>query len=405
MDSSNIPATAPRRRIRSEAKTMTPDAIIDRCRELTSQPLGKVAEAWKAAHGGGRAVAVYPVYAPVEVIHAAGMLPLGLFGGGSSVELTHADARFQSFVCSIAKSTLELGFQQIVKGVDGFVFSNICDVARNLGSIYKRNFTDVHVEYLHLPQNSTSPAVVRYAASELRRLADGLAASFGVHVSDSALGKSIETYNAVRARLRALYALRIAEPHKLSTVELYLILRASTLVPPEEALEWLDALVTGLPARAARSRDRLRVVIEGAFCEQPPLGLLEVLEEAGCYVVEDDLMLGWRWFTSDVAPGGDAFDRLGAAYVNQAVPSSTRHESREHRSAGLIEKVRRSSADAVIFMPAKFCEPALFDYVLMKQGLDKAGIPHLLIEFEEKMWTFERTRNEIETFVESMLFD
>jgi hypothetical protein len=143
----------------------------------------------------------------------------------------------------------------------------------------------------------------------------------------------------------------------------------------------------------------------GAFCEQPPLGLLEVLEEAGCYVVEDDFLLGWRWFTQDVATGGDPFDQLAAAYVDHAVPSSTRHESREHRSAGLIEKVRRARADAVVFAPAKFCEPALFDYVLMKQGLEREGIPHLLVEFEEKMWTFERTRNEVETFVESMLFE
>ena len=41
-------------------------------------------------------------------------------------------------------------------------------------------------------------------------------------------------------------------------------------------------------------------------------------------------------------------------------------------------KVRRARADAVIFMPAKFCEPALFDYVLMKQGLEKAGVPQLV---------------------------
>jgi benzoyl-CoA reductase/2-hydroxyglutaryl-CoA dehydratase subunit BcrC/BadD/HgdB len=133
--------------------------------------------------------------------------------------------------------------------------------------------------------------------------------------------------------------------------------------------------------------------------------LLEILEEAGCYVVEDDLLLGWRWYTADVGGDGDPFERLAAAYVDRAVPSSTRHESREHRSAGLIEKVRRARADAVVFMPAKFCEPALFDYVLMKQGLERAGIPHMLVEFEEKQWTFERTRNEIETFVESMLFD
>jgi benzoyl-CoA reductase subunit C len=146
-------------------------------------------------------------------------------------------------------------------------------------------------------------------------------------------------------------------------------------------------------------------VVEGAFCEQPPLGLLEVLVEAGCYVVEDDLLLGWRWFTSDVPTGGDPFEALAGAYLHRAVPSSTRHDGRQHRSAGLIEKVRRARADAVVFTPAKFCEPALFDYVLMKQGLERAGIPHLLVEFEEKMWTFERTRNEIETFVESMLFE
>jgi len=384
---------------------MTADQIIEHCRELVSRPLGAVAEQWKARHPGGRAVAAYPVFAPAEVIHAAGLLPLGLFGGGTSVELTHADARFQSFVCSIAKSSLELGFQGLVKGVDGFVFSNICDVARNLGSIYKRNFPDVFVEYLHLPQNSTSPAVAAYAGAELRRLAEELEGRFGLDVTPVALAKSIETYNALRARIRALYALRIAEPQKLSTSELYSVLRAATAAPPEESLGWLDTLLDELPRREARPRDRLRVVIEGAFCEQPPIGLLEVLEEAGCYVVEDDLMLGWRWFTADVATDGDPFERLGAAYVNQAVPSSTRHESRQHRSEGLIEKVRRARADAVVFMPAKFCEPALFDYVLMKQGLERAGIPHLLVEFEEKMWTFERTRNEIETFVESMLFD
>jgi benzoyl-CoA reductase subunit C len=384
---------------------MAIETIVAECRDLVTQPLGAVAEAWKTTHPGGRAVAAYPVWAPAEIVHAAGLLPLALLGGGSSVELTHADARFQSFVCSIAKSSLELGFQGLVSGVDGFVFSNICDVARNLGSIYKRNFPGAFVEYLHLPQNSTSPAVTAYAASELRRLAVALEAAFGVTVTDRALAKSIETYNGLRARLRSLYAFRIAEPEALSTTELYLVLRAAALAPPEETIARLDTLLAALPARGGRRQDRMRVVLEGLFCEQPPLGLLEVLEEAGCYVVEDDLLLGWRWFTEDVPTDGDPFACLGAAYVDRAVPSSTRHEGRQHRAEGLIEKVRRARADAVIFAPAKFCEPALFDYVLMKQGLERAGIPHMVVEFEEKMWTFERTRNEIETFVESMLFE
>lgn len=384
---------------------MPVDQTIERCRELVAESLGATAERWKESHPGGRVVGCFPVWSPTELIHAGGMLPLGLFGGGASVELTHADARFQSFVCSVSKSTLELSFQGLLKGVDGLVFSNICDVARNLGSIHKRNFPHVHVDYLHLPQNSTSAGVAEYMAEELRRFARGLEEAFGVRITDASLAKSVELYNAIRTRLRELYAFRMAEPQKLTTVELYLILRAVTQSAPEESLVRLDELLGELPARQGRPKDRIRVVIEGAFCEQPPLGLLEVLEEAGCYIVEDDLLLGWRWFTSDVPTNGDLFRNLGQTYVDRAVPSSTRHEGREHRSKGLIEKVRRSQADAVIFMPAKFCEPALFDYVPMKQGLEREEIPHLVVEFEEKMWTFERTRNEIETFVESMLFD
>ena len=384
---------------------MTVDEVLQQCRALITEAPGTVAQAWKAAHPGGRAVAIYPVWAPAEIVHAAGMLPLGLFGGGTSVELTHADARFQSFVCSIAKSSLELGFQGRLDGIDGLVFSNICDVARNLGSIHRRNFPDTFVEYLHLPQNSTSPGVVPYLAAELRRLADGFARAFALPVREAALGKSIDTYDELRARIRALYALRIARPQALATTELYAVLRAATLAPPETSMARLDVLLDGVPRRTEHAHDRVRVVVEGAFCEQPPLGLLEVLEDAGCYVVEDDLLLGWRWFTGMVPAGSDPFERLARAYVDHAVPSSTRHESRVHRADGLIEKVRRSRADAVIFMPAKFCEPALFDYVLMKQGLERAGIPHLIVDFEEKMWTFERTRNEVETFVESMLFE
>jgi benzoyl-CoA reductase subunit C len=374
---------------------MTIDHILADCRRMVAEPVGAIAARWRAAHPGGRAVAAYPVWAPAEVIHAAGMLPLSLLGAGGSVELTHADARFQSFVCSIAKSTLELGFQGHLEGVDGLVFSNICDVARNLGSIYARNFGDTVVEYLHLPQNSTSPAVAPYLASELRRLAATFERAWGLKVTEPALEASIATYNALRARIRALYAHRIAAPHRLSTPELYVVLRAATLMPPDDAIAQLDRLLPALASREGRPRDRLRVVLEGAFCEQPPLGVLEVLDDAGCYVVEDDLLLGWRWFREDVPGSGDPFLALAAAYVNGAVASSTRHESREHRAAGLIEKVHRAKAAAVIFTPAKFCEPALFDYVLMKQGLEREGIPHMVLEFEEKMWTFERAGNEV----------
>jgi benzoyl-CoA reductase subunit C len=96
---------------------------------------------------------------------------------------------------------------------------------------------------------------------------------------------------------------------------------------------------------------------------------------------------------------------LANAYLNHSVYSGVKHDTREPKSKHLIDKFRDTGAAAVLILAAKFCEPALFDYALYKRALEKEGIPHLCLEFEEKMWIFDKARTEVETFVESMLFD
>ena len=83
-------------------------AIIDRCERLYRDvDLGCVQE-WKA-RTGGKAVGYMPVYVPRELIHAAGLLPVGVMGGGDDVEIIRGDAYFQSYICHIPRSTVELG--------------------------------------------------------------------------------------------------------------------------------------------------------------------------------------------------------------------------------------------------------------------------------------------------------
>jgi len=191
----------------------------------------------------------------------------------------------------------------------------------------------------------------------------------------------------------------------MRTSELYALVRAGNFLPVEQHTALLRQTVDDLPSRTGKQRDSIRIVIEGSFCEQPPLDLIKILEEAGCYIVDDDFNLGPRWFFKDVPVNGDPMRALADGYANASVYSSVRHDFRKPRHKGLIEKVRSRNAEAVILLIAKFCEPAYFDYVLFKQELEKEGIPHLLMEFEEKMFTFERLRTEVETFVESLLFD
>jgi benzoyl-CoA reductase subunit C len=360
---------------------------------------------WKAQHPGAKVIGYFPVYAPVELIHAAGMLPVGLSGGGDRLDIQYADARFGSFICSIVKTTLEMGLREYLGLFDGLLFSGICDSARNLCFVMKRNFPGIYCDFLHLPHNPSSRASVDFLVSEYRRLMQELERLGGQEITDPGLREAIALYNHNRKLIRSLYTLRSKSPHLLAAWESYVLVRAGYFMPVEEHNQMLEDALAQLPARPGKPRDSLRVAVEGSFCEQPPLDLIKLVENAGCYLVDDDFVIGRSWFEEDIPCAGDPLFALAESYVDRAVYSSVRHDFRAPRWDGLAEKVKRSRADAVLFLIAKFCEPAYFDYVLFKKKLDELSVPHLLVEFEEKQFTFDRVRTEVETFVESLVFD
>jgi benzoyl-CoA reductase subunit C len=383
--------------------TVVPLDVVERYRESVEDRTFPTVREWRA-RTGRMVTGCFPVYAPVELAYAAGMLPVGLFGAGNQIEMAHADSRFQSFICSIVKSTLELAFIDRLEPFDALMFESICDPARNLASVMARNFPQRPMTYVHLPQNMTSPAAVDYLVAEYRRVADELGAVSGHPVGAEDLRRALGAYNALRAQLRALYRLRAASPEKLSTAELYTLVRLATLGDPIDVEPLIaESIVTAL-GREARAKDRIRVVVVGSFCEQPPLELIAGIEESGCYVVDDDFLLGWRLMKGSVDETGDPFRALARAYLDGSLHASTKHDLRRPRAAALIDSVRATDAAAVIFLGAKFCEPGLFDYALYRKALDENAVPHLFLEFEEKMWNYDKIRTEVETFVESMLF-
>ena len=371
---------------------------------LENTPLD-IARERKKSHPDTKWVGCYPVYTPFELIHAGGMIPVGIIGGGNRLEIAHADSRFQSFICSIVKSTLELGLTGLLDFLDGIVFHSICDPARNLGSVFKRNFPNLMVEYIHFPQNMTSPHTVNYLAAEYRRLKAVYEAVAGRAITDDDLRRSLGIYNEQRRLLRELYAIRAEKPQNVSAVESYIVTRLATLMPPEEYIGILNDALTTVRRRNEKPKDRIKVVLEGSFCEQPPIELIDGLEAAGCYLMDDDFLTGWRFFIEDIPVEGDPVHNLAEAYLRRSVYSGVKHDTRQRKAKHLIDRVRETGAAAALILSAKFCEPALFDYALYRQALEKEGIPHLFLEFEEKMWIFDKARSEVETFVESMLFD
>ena len=345
----------------------------------------------------------FPVYFPEEIAHAAGLLPVGILGGGNKLELKHADAHMGSFICSICRSTSEMGLNGSLQSLKGFITHPICDAAKHLAGIWARNFPEQLAQILYLPQNPNTPGAVRYVAAEYQRLRGELERKSGQEATDEKLRASIQAYNRNRALLRELYAIRRDEPWKLSCTESYLLVRARTRIPCQAHNELLEAAIAGIRARKRAAQDKPRVVFVGGFCEQPPLEMLEAIDET-CYVVDDDILVGLRWLTDDVPETGDPIWALAESYVERSDASPVQHDARKMKEDYLMDMLRKSKADAAILTAAKFCEPGLDEQLAWSKHLDAENIPYLVLEFEEKMTSFEQMSMQVETFAESLLF-
>lgn len=374
--------------------------VLERCNAARQAPLP---DKDSLPEGFSGTLGHFPVYFPEEIAHAAGLLPINVLGGGNRLELKHADARMGSFVCSICRSTAELGLNGSLQGLTGFITHPICDAAKHLAGIWARNFPEQLAQILYLPQNVNTPGAVRYIAAEYQRLRGELEKRTGHSVGDEALRTSIRTYNRNRKLLRELYALRRDEPWKLSCTESYLLTRARTRMPCEEHNALLARALDAVRHRNLRAKDKPRVVFVGGFCEQPPLEMLETIDD-NCYVVDDDLLIGLRWISDDVPESGDPIWALAESFVERSAASPVQHDARKTKEGYLMEMLRASKADGAILTAAKFCEPGLDEQVAWSKHLDQERIAYLVLEFEEKMTSFEQMGMQLETFAESLLF-
>ena len=377
--------------------------LLERCRSLAEDPEYPAVRRWLEANPGGKVLGHFQVYFPEEIAHAAGMLALKILGAGSAVQIRKADARIAAFVCSIIRSSLELALTDRLNFLSVFVTPPICDAARHACAVWVRNLPHVNCQVLYLPQNAASRHAAAYLRGEYRRLAAVIEQTTGQPITDEAMRRSIVLFNENRRLLRELYRVKRETPWLLSVVEAYTLVRSGGVMPREDHNALLRRVLELVPRRRAKRQNKIRAVFEGGYCEQPPVDMLAVIQDA-CYIVDDDLLIGMRWLTGDVPTVGDPLDSLARAYLDGSSYSPVQHDPRKPKSEMLLRRIREARADAAIVAAPKMCEPGLEEQVNYIRVLEETEIPHLVLEFEEKMTVFEQMRMEVETFAESLLF-
>ena len=376
---------------------------LERCQTLFDDLHFNAVKEWKAAVPGRKAIGYMPVYVPREIIHAAGMLPVGILGGGDQLEVIQGDAYYQSYICRIPRSTIELGLTGRLDCLDGMLFPSICDVIRNLSGMWQILFKDKYVRYIDVPQNYEDEIGGKFYMEEMQVLREDLARLSGEPITDEAINASIAVYNENRAALRELYAYRAAKPWQAPSSEVYLVQRAGMILPPEEHTQLVRDYIAATDAVPRPKRDNARVVINGTFCEQPPLTLIKAIEMAGCYVVEDDFMLVGRWLLDHVPSDGEPLRELSKAFLHRSATTAAKYDqTREQKGVFLMKQVKTMGAEGVIFAAPSFCDPALLERPMLQDVLTQHKIPHTAFKYAENTGQMAPIREQAGTFADSI---
>jgi benzoyl-CoA reductase subunit C len=377
--------------------------IVERCEALFEDLHFAAVKQWKAAGPGRKAIGYMPVYVPREIIHAAGMLPVGILGGGDALEVIQGDAYYQSYICRIPRSTIELGLTGRLDDLDGMLFPSICDVIRNLSGMWQILFKDKYVRYVDVPQNYQDEVGGRFYIEEMQQIREDLAKLRGKPITDAELNASIAVYNENRRAIRDLYAYRAAKPWQAPTSEVYLVLRAGMVLPVEAHTTLVREYLAAVEQLPRPKRDNARVVINGSFCEQPPLALIKSIEMSGCYIVDDDFMLVTRWLLDDVPADANPLQELSKAFLHRSAATAAKYDTtREEKGVFLMKQVKTRGAEGVIFAAPSFCDPALLERPMLQDVLAKHKIPYTAFKYAENTGQMAPIREQAGTFADSI---
>jgi len=377
--------------------------IVDWARGCYEDLAFGAARSWLGERPGRKACGHLPVYAPRELVHASGMLPVGIYGGGDLIEIIRGDAFYQSYICHLPRSVVELAQSGRLDFLSAMLFPSTCDVIRNLSGMWQVLYPGLYVRYLDLPQVSDPLLATRFWERELRTLARDLGEVSGAPADETALRASLGVFNDMRGLVRELYGARREAPWRVPSEELYLLLRAGEVVAPETWMEKARGYLRAAEEDALPIKDRSRVVVVGAFCEQPPLGLIKTIERAGCYIVDDDFLLGNRLLSREVPLAGDPLVNLAEALVRHAVKTSVLYEPNPEGKRTLMkQRVEAAGADGIIFAAPSFCDPALLDRPMLRAGAEAHGIPCIAFKYAENSGQFQQFREQAGTFADAI---
>jgi benzoyl-CoA reductase/2-hydroxyglutaryl-CoA dehydratase subunit BcrC/BadD/HgdB len=355
---------------------------------------------------GGKVVGSFCVYVPEEVILAVGAIGVGLCAG-TDFASDAASAVLPASVCPLIKAAVGFKLGRVCpyfESSDLVVGETTCDGKKKAWEILGK-YQEMHV--MELPHTKRDGARTLWR-SEVQAFAHKMEELSGRTLTAESLRKGIQLVDAKRQALQRLARLRQANPAVISGKDALLVEQVAFYDDVTRFTAKVNELCDELDGRVASGTGVFpattpRLLISGSPMALPNWKLHHVIETSGGVVVGEESCVGARYYTDRVTSQSDTvegmLDAIASRYLCVNCACFTPNTDRIDQ---ILDMVRDTKARGVVHYSLMFCQPYIVESQLVKEALDKAGVPLLLIETDYGMGDTAQLQTRIQAFLEQM---
>ena len=376
---------------------MSTEVMLKEFAEVAEHP-HRVLTAYK--NEGKKVIGILPYFAPVELVVAAGMVPMGIWGSNKKT-ISQAKEYCATFYCTIAQLALEMLLDGTMDQLDGIITPTICDTLRPMSQNFRVAMEGkLPCIFLAHPQNRKPAFGLQFTVDQYMHVKSELEKISGNTITDEALREAIKVMNRSRKARREFVKLAGQHPEAISAVERSAVLRSAWFMEPAvhaQKLEELNEELSKLPASNWKGR---KVVTSGIICDNPKL--LQIFDDNNIAIAADDVAQETRAFRVDASEEGDPMMALAQQFADQDydVLLYDEHSNKNRRADYVVQMVKESGAQGLVLFMQQFCDPEEMEYPYLKKALDDAGIPHIKLGVDQQMRDFGQASTAIQAFAD-----
>lgn len=341
-------------------------------------------------------IGLAPTFVPEEIVYAAGMIPMGIWGAEG--EVTQAKQYFPAFYSSVLLRTMDLAILGELKDIEAIIIPGIDDSLKALSQNWKVSVKNVKCIYVAYAQNRKIRAGIDFNEKQFIKLKNELEEISGNIIDNSKIENAIVIYNQHRKNIMEFINLASSHPITITPTIRSMVINSSYITDKCEHSKLLEKLNEELKAIPEESYNGKRVITTGLIANSK--SILDIFEKNKLYIVGDDVLHESGQFRTLVDENTKNPVKALAKRISDIEGCMFLYDPDKKRADIIVELVKKHNADGVVYLMTKFCDSDEFDYPIIRDRLRKEEIKNILVEVDQQMTNFEQAGTALETFAD-----